>query len=180
VLRGLGGRRADRLGPALTDDDDLTATVARLLSEPRPRRLARPQPDREFSGTPLGRAQAMRCLAGDLVAEADYVGALPDWEDRYARLSGLWDELSAGMVVGVRRETLAAEVEGLRLRGRYRGKHTERLHLELAAALRRGSEIAQQAATTVAGLGRADEIGYLMASRITSTICATPTRPVRK
>ena len=56
-------------------------------------------------------------------------------------------------------------VGGLRLRGRCRRQHTERLHLELAGALRRGSEIVRQAAKTVGGLGHAEEIGYLMAAR---------------
>ena len=38
----------------------------------------------------------MLCLAKDLVAEADYVAAAADWEERHARLRGLQDELSAG------------------------------------------------------------------------------------
>ena len=146
-------------------DDNLLGKVAELLSEPRPRRLPRPEPDQEFSSSPPGRAQAMLCLAGDLVAKADYVGAVPDWEQRHARLRVLRDTLSAGGAAGARREMLAAEVGGLRLRGRCRRQHTERLHLELAGALRRGSEIVRQAAKTVGGLGHAEEIGYLMAAR---------------
>ena len=160
----------------MIDDDSLPGKVAQLLSEPHPRVLAQGQrPDREFSVSPLGRAQAMLCLAGDLVTEADYGAAVPDWEERHARLRVLRDELSAGVVVGARRDALRAEVENLCMRGRARWKQTERLHLgswphvarRAAAILLHCKE--RQAEIATAGLGRADEIGYLMAMRIGST-----------
>ena len=149
-------------------DDDMVEKVAQLLSEPRPRRLGG-RPNRQFSASPLGRAQAMLCLAQDLVAEAAYGAAATDWEERHARLRGLQDELRASMV-GARRETLRAEVENLRMRGWARWKQTERLHLELAAASRRAAAIVlcckdRQAAMTAAGLGRADLIANQMATR---------------
>ena len=150
-------------------DDDLTGKVAELLSEPRPRPPGRPK-DGRFSASPLGRAQAMLGLAGNLVAEADYVGALADWEERHERLRVLREELSADEVVGARRDMLAAEVEGLRLRGRCRWQHTGRVHLELAAAQRRAAAIIdhckeRQAEIATAGLGRADLVWNQMAAR---------------
>ena len=71
------GVRAD-FRTAMTDDK-LAAKVTQLLSEPRPRAAQRPKA-REFSASPLDRAQAVLCLANDLVAEADYVAAAADWE----------------------------------------------------------------------------------------------------
>ena len=97
-------------------DDKLAAKVTQLLSEPRPRAAQRPKA-REFSASPLDRAQAVLCLANDLVTEADYVAAAADWEQRHSRLRGWQDELSAGVVVGARREALRADVENLRVRG---------------------------------------------------------------
>ena len=153
----------------MTDDDNLAEKVAQLLGEPRPRPVARLK-DRQFSASPPGRAQAMLCLAKDLVAEADYVAAAADWEERHARLRGLQNELSAVVVGGACRDALRAEVENLRVRGWARWERTATLHLQLAAAQRLAAAIVlhckeRQAEITAAGLGRADLVANQMATR---------------
>jgi hypothetical protein len=158
--------------------DNLAGKVAQLLSERRPRPARRPK-GCEFSASPLGRAQVVLRLAQDLVIEAHYVAAEADWEQRHCRLRGLQDELSAGVVVGARREALRAEVENLRVRGWARWLQTATLHLQLAVASRRAQTIilrckerqaaitatAQASTEDMTGRARADLIANQMTTR---------------
>jgi hypothetical protein len=116
------------------------------------------------------------CLANDLVTEADYVAAAADWEQRHSRLRGWQDELSAGVVVGARREALRADVENLRVRGWARWEQTATLRLQLAAASRRAktiilrcadrqAEIRKATTDDMTGRGRALMVANQMAAR---------------